>query len=130
MNISQVAGRAGVPPKTIRYYEDIALIPKAARTPSGYRRYEEADVHRLRFLQRARSLGFPVEECRRLLALWQDPGRASSDVKRLAEQRIAEIDRKIEALRSIRQSLAHLAEHCRGDARPECPIIDDLARRA
>jgi MerR family transcriptional regulator, copper efflux regulator len=127
MNIGQVAARAGVSAKTIRYYEDVGLIRPAPRADNGYRAYSGTDVHVLRFVQRARSLGFSVEECRRLLALWQDPGRASGDVKALAMKRIAEIDRKMAELQGMRRTLVHLAEHCHGDARPDCPILDDLA---
>jgi MerR family transcriptional regulator, copper efflux regulator len=127
MNIGQVAARAGVSAKTIRYYEDVGLIRPAARADNGYRAYSGTDVHVLRFVQRARSLGFSVEECRRLLALWQDPGRASGDVKAMALKRIAEIDGKMAELRGMRRTLVHLAEHCHGDTRPHCPILDDLA---
>jgi Cu(I)-responsive transcriptional regulator len=126
MNISLAAEKSSLPAKTIRYYEDIALI-KPARLDNGYRDYSETDVHRLRFLQRARGLGFTIEECRTLLSLYDDKNRASADVKSVALGKIGEIDRKIEELRSLRMTLASLADHCHGDDRPECPIIDDLA---
>ena len=127
MNIGQAAARSGLPAKTIRYYEEIGLVRPAARAENGYRDYAEADVHRLRFLKRAREHGFSVAECRDLLALWSDRGRASADVKAIAESRIADIDRRIDALRDMRAALAHLVEGCHGDARPHCPILEDLA---
>lgn len=127
MNIGEAAARSGVPAKTIRYYEDVGLIGPADRAANGYRDYGETDLHILRFVQRARSLGFTVAECRRLLALWRDPHRASADVKALTERRIADIDRKMADLASMRTALVQLAEHCHGDERPNCPILDDLA---
>ena len=128
MNIGMAAERANLPAKTIRYYEDIALV-KPARLGNGYREYSENDVHRLRFLQRARSLGFTIEECRTLLSLYDDKSRASADVKAVALGKIDEIDHKIIELQSLRLTLASLARHCHGDDRPDCPIIDDLAGR-
>ncbi|MGI9449670.1 MAG: Cu(I)-responsive transcriptional regulator [Geminicoccaceae bacterium] len=127
MNISEAAEQSGVPPKTIRYYEDIALIDKPLRSENGYRDYNDEDIHILRFVQRARSLGFSVQDCRQLLALYKDPGRASADVKAMAEMRIAEIDKKLAELNSMRTTLAHLAVNCHGDDKPACPILDDLA---
>jgi Cu(I)-responsive transcriptional regulator len=129
MNIGEVAIRAGVPPKTIRYYEDIGLVGPAPRSPNGYRAYAETDVHVLRFIQRARSLGFSVRECRQLIDLYRNPSRASAEVKALAEQRIRALDRKLAELAAMRRTLARLAEACHGDARPECPILEDLAER-
>ncbi len=126
MNIGQAAQRANLPPKTIRYYEDIALI-KPDRAQNGYRDYSEADIHRLRFLQRSRSLGFTIEECRTLLSLYEDKHRASADVKALARQKITEIERKMKELKSLRETLSVLVEHCHGDERPDCPIIESLA---
>lgn len=126
MNIGIAAQRANLPPKTIRYYEDIELV-KPARSQNGYRTYSDNDVHRLRFVQRARSLGFTIEECRLLLSLYDNKNRASADVKALALEKIDEIDRKIGELNSLKQTLSNLAEHCHGDARPDCPIIDGLA---
>lgn len=128
MNIGTAAERAKLPAKTIRYYEDIDLI-KPARAENGYRDYSDNDVHRLVFLQRARSLGFSIEECRLLLSLYQDENRASADVKAIAAAKIGEIDRKIGELKSLRSTLATLVKHCHGDQRPDCPIIDDLAGR-
>ncbi len=127
MNIGQAAMRAGVPPKTIRYYEDIGLLAPARRSDNGYRAYAETDVHLLRFVQRARSLGFGVKECRQLLDLYGNPRRASAEVKALTEQRIAAIDRKLAELATMRATLVKLAEACHGDDRPACPILDDLA---
>ena len=127
MNIGQAAVRSGLPAKTIRYYEEIGLVRPATRAENGYRDYAEADVHRLRFLKRAREHGFSVAECRDLLALWSDRRRASADVKAIAESRIADIDRRIDALRDMRAALAHLVEGCHGDERPHCPILEDLA---
>ena len=126
MNIGQAAQHANLPPKTIRYYEDIALI-KPDRAENGYRDYSDADVHRLRFLQRSRSLGFTIEECRTLLSLYEDKHRASADVKALARQKITEIERKMEELKSLRETLSVLVKHCHGDDRPDCPIIESLA---
>ena len=128
MNIGAASERSNLPAKTIRYYEDIALI-KPSRLDNGYREYSENDLHRLRFLQRARSLGFTIEECRTLLSLYDDKNRASADVKSIALGKIEEIDRKLAELHSLRTTLASLAEHCHGDGRPDCPIIDDLAGR-
>jgi MerR family copper efflux transcriptional regulator len=127
MNIGEAAARTGVPAKTIRYYEDVGLIETARRSDNGYRAYSETDVHILRFVQRARSLGFSMHDCRQLLALWRDPHRASADVKAVAQRRVAEIDRKLAELAAMRATLVDLAEHCHGDERPECPILDDLA---
>lgn len=127
MNIGTAAEASGLPPKTIRYYEQVGLIPAAGRTSSGYRDYDDTDVHILRFLKRARGLGFTVAECRELLSLYQDRNRASADVKAIALRRIEDIERKIAELESMRRTLTHLADHCQGDHRPECPIIDDLA---
>lgn len=127
MNIGEVAGKSGVPAKTIRYYEGIGLIPPARRSESGYRDYDERDLATLRFVQRARSLGFPVKDVGALLALWHDNARASAEVKRLAADHVDEIDRKLSELRSMRRTLIDLIERCHGDDRPDCPILDDLA---
>lgn len=126
MNIGIASEKSGLPSKTIRYYEDIGLL-RPARTDNGYRDYSTADIHRLRFLQRSRSLGFSVDECRQLLSLYHDKERESVDVKALAEAKLVEIDRKIAELAGLRHLLHHLVEHCHGDERPECPIIDELA---
>ena len=126
MNIGEVAERAGLPAKTIRYYEDIGLI-RPRRDPNGYRSFSDRDLHRLAFLARARALGFSIQACRTLLDLYADPGRASADVKRVALEHLDEIDSKIAALRSMRKTLATLVSACAGDDRPDCPILQDLA---
>lgn len=128
MNIGAASRQSGLPSKTIRYYEEIGLLT-ADRALNGYRDYSTEDVHRLRFLQRARGLGFSVEECRELLSLYSDRERASSDVKTIAEEKLAEIDRKIQELTGLRLMLGHLVDNCHGDARPDCPIIDGLSGR-
>ena len=127
MKISDVADRSGLPPKTIRYYEDIGLVSPASRQGNGYRDYDDRDVQVLRFLKRARGLGFSVSDCRNLLSLYEDRERASADVKALAQHRVEEIDRKIAELHTMRDALTHLMERCHGDDRPDCPILDDLA---
>jgi MerR family copper efflux transcriptional regulator len=127
MNIGTVAEKSGVPPKTIRYYESIGLIPSADRRPNGYRSYDDVDMHTLNFIKRARGLGFSVDEVRDLLDLWRDRGRSSASVKALASEHLKALDRKIAELRSMRGTLADLVERCRGDHRPDCPILDDLA---
>lgn len=126
MNIGKAAAASGVSAKMIRYYESIGLIPPARRTDSAYRSYCEDDVHVLRFIRRARDLGFSVEGIRELLALWRDRSRASADVKRVAEQHIAALQRKIDDLQTMVDTLQCLAEHCHGDGRPECPILGGL----
>jgi len=128
MNIGEAADATSLPAKTIRYYEDIGLI-KPARATNGYRDYDDNDVHRLAFIQRSRSLGFTIDECRSLLSLYEDKERASSDVKALALEKIVEIDRKLKELKSLRSTLKTLADHCHGDDRPDCPIIDEIAGR-
>ncbi|MGB0572840.1 MAG: Cu(I)-responsive transcriptional regulator [Alphaproteobacteria bacterium] len=129
MNISEAAEQAGLPAKTIRYYEDIGLVETARRRDNGYRDYAERDVHMLRFLSRARGLGFSVEDCRALVALYADTDRKSADVKEIALNRVTDIDAKITELQAMRATLVELAETCHGDDRPDCPIIDDLASR-
>lgn len=127
MNIGAVAKETGVSSKTIRFYESVGLIPRARRSSGGYRVYDHADVARLGFIQRARRLGFSVEEVSALLALWQDRSRASSEVKDLAVRHIAALDEKIAQLQAIRRTLSRLVDACHGDARPECPILEGLA---
>lgn len=126
MNIGEVAKRAGLPSKTIRYYEDIGLI-QPGRGPNGYRDFSEKDLHKLRFLGQARSHGFSIEDCRGLLELYEDKARASADVKQIAEGHLDKIDAKITELQGMRQTLAHLVKACAGDNRPDCPILADLA---
>ena len=127
MNISDAATECGLPAKTIRYYEDIGLV-SPGRLANGYRDYDEDDLHKLRFLQRARGLGFSVEDCRGLLSLYEDRNRASGDVKKIAKTHLSEIERKIAELQSLRDTLSDLVQSCHGDDRPNCPIINDLAR--
>lgn len=126
MNISEVSKATGLPAKTIRYYEDIKLI-RPLRQSNGYRSFQEPDLHKLAFLARARSLGFPVESCRSLLALYDDQARASADVKEIASAHLAEIDQKLSELTEMRNTLRVLVKACAGDDRPDCPILKDLA---
>jgi MerR family transcriptional regulator, copper efflux regulator len=126
MNIGDVARSTGLPAKTIRYYEHIDLVTPS-RAENGYREYGSDDVHRLSFIQRARSLGFSIDECRLLLSLYNDKKRASSDVKNLALAKIEEVDRKIGELRALRSTLKTLADTCHGNERPDCPILDEMA---
>ncbi len=123
MNIGQAAAASGVSAKMIRYYESIGLISPAARTGSGYRVYSDADVHTLRFIRRARDLGFSVDQMTELLALWRDRDRASAEVKKIALNHVAELERKMQELQGMADTLRHLARHCLGDHRPECPIL-------
>jgi MerR family transcriptional regulator, copper efflux regulator len=126
MNIGAASEASGVSQRMIRHYEKIGLIPSPARRDSGYRDYSSDDVHRLSFIAHARDLGFPIEEIGELLSLWSDQSRASADVKALALARAEELGRKARALEAMRASLLDLASRCRGDSRPECPIIDRL----
>lgn len=126
MNIGDVAKRTDMPVKTIRYYEDIGLI-RPLRDTNGYRVFREADMHKLAFLGRARALGFSIEDCRTLMALYEDESRASADVKRLAQQHLQQIGDKITQLQSMQATLVDLVDACAGDNRPDCPILRDLA---
>lgn len=127
MTIGQAAKSSAVSAKMIRHYESIGLLPKAQRTEAGYRLYDESDVHTLRFIQRARSLGFPLESIRTLLALWRNRRRSSAQVKDLAQRHVADLERKIAEMQAMVRTLKHLAHNCHGDERPDCPILDDLA---
>jgi MerR family copper efflux transcriptional regulator len=127
MTIGQAAKSSAVSAKMIRHYESIGLLPKAQRTQSGYRLYDETDVHTLRFIQRARSLGFPLETIRTLLALWRNRRRSSAQVKELSLKHVEDLERKIAEMQAMVRTLKHLAHHCHGDERPDCPILDDLA---
>ncbi len=127
VDIGEAAGASGVSSKMIRHYESIGLLPAAARTAAGYRVYRPADVHMLRFVRRARDLGFSMQEIKALLGLWNNRRRASADVKRLVQKHVAGLDEKIRELQEMRATLVALAEHCHGDERPDCPILEDLA---
>jgi MerR family copper efflux transcriptional regulator len=126
-NIGRAAEASGVSAKMIRHYEAIGLLPAAGRTVAGYRVYRDSDVHVLRFVRRARDMGFSMKEIGSLVGLWQNRGRASADVRKLAARQMGQLDDKIRELQAMRDTLAHLVHHCHGDQRPECPILDDLA---
>lgn len=126
MNIGEAAAASGVSAKMIRYYEETGLIPPAGRTGAGYRTYGPKEVQVLRFVRRARDLGFPMEKVADLLALWRDRDRASADVKRLAEDQITALDARIREMEAMRATLAHLVHACAGNERPDCPILDDF----
>ena len=126
MNISKAAGAAGLPVKTVRYYADIGLVAPAGRTASGYRDYDDAAVRKLAFVRRAREFGFTIEECRDLLGLYEDRGRSSADVKRIAAKRLEEIEAKQRALQALHDELSELVCACHGDDRPDCPILEHL----
>lgn len=130
MNIGKASAESGISAKMIRYYESIGLIPAASRSDGGYREYSDNDVHTLRFIRRARDLGFTVEQMIELLALWRDRKRASADVKRIALKHVEELERKARELREMSSTLKHLADHCKGNERPDCPIINELAEDA
>ncbi|MEQ8664427.1 MAG: Cu(I)-responsive transcriptional regulator [Rhodospirillales bacterium] len=127
MQIGQLSKRAGVPAKTIRYYEQVGLLPRPARHENGYRDYGKQDEETLRFVVRARGLGFSIRDIADLLTLWHDRNRASAEVKRLAKDHIAELEARIRDLEAMRRTLTDLAERCHGDDRPDCPIIENLA---
>lgn len=126
ITIGEAATRSGISAKMIRHYEAIGLLPAGTRSESGYRLYSDKDVHELRFIKRARSLGFSLEQIETLLSLWRDKGRASADVKAMAQSHVAELDARIRELTDMRDSLATLARCCRGDDRPDCPILKGL----
>ena len=126
MNIGQAAERSGLPTKTIRYYEDVGLL-QPARRANGFRDYGDRDVHDLRFIARARGLGFSVEQCRHLLDLYRDRSRASAEVRQVAADHIEVIRAKIDELKSMERKLSALIEQCHGDDRPDCPVLDELS---
>lgn len=126
MNIGELAKSSGVNAKLIRHYESIGLIPKASRTDAGYRIYTKNDVQYLRFVKRARSLGFSMKEIKKLLSLWRNKSRASKEVKNLATQHLSDLEAKIKEMQEMADSLRDLAHNCHGDSRPECPILKDL----
>ena len=126
-NIGEAARESGVSAKMIRHYESLGLLKAAKRTYAGYRIYDASDVHTLRFVRRARDLGFSMKQIEQLLGLWQNRRRSSADVRRVAQSHIAELDDKIKELQAMRRTLEQVVQHCHGDHRPECPILDDLA---
>ncbi len=128
MNIGHVAELSGLPAKTIRYYEDIGLV-KPLRSENGYRSYRETDLHKLSFLGHARALGFSIEDCRALLALYEDTNRASHDVKKIAGDHLSKINAKIDDLVRMRDTLSELVDKCHGDDRPDCPILKNMAEQ-
>lgn len=130
VNIGTAAELSGISAKMVRHYESLGLLPAVARTDSGYRQYSEAEVHTLRFIKRARDLGFSMAEIAELVALWQNRRRASASVKRIAQKHVDELAQRIEAMQAMQRTLHQLLHHCHGDERPDCPILDDLARRA
>lgn len=127
MNIGEAAKISGVNAKLIRHYESIGIIPKARRSDSGYRTYSDSDVHILSFVKRARNMGFSMKEIKKLVGLWRNKTRASSEVKSLALKHIEEMEQKISELQEMVKSLKHLSKNCHGDHRPDCPILEDLA---
>ena len=127
MNIGEAAKRSGVTAKMIRHYEALGLVKQARRTDSGYRVYDAPEVHTLRFIRRARDLGFSIKEIQHLVGLWQNRRRASADVRRIAQTHITALDAKIAELQAMRRALEQLVHNCHGDHRPDCPILDDLA---
>lgn len=126
--IGEAARLSGVSARMVRHYEGLGLLPAVARTDSGYRQYGEADVHTLRFIKRSRDLGFSMEEITELVGLWHNRRRASSSVKRIAQKHLGELEQRIADMQSMRNTLAHLVHCCHGDARPDCPILDDLSK--
>ena len=130
VNIGTAAERSGVSAKMVRHYESLGLLPRVTRSDSGYRQYGEADVHTLRFIKRARDLGFSMAEIAELVALWQNRRRASASVKRIAQRHVDELAARIEAMQAMQRTLRQLLHHCHGDERPDCPILDDLAHAA
>lgn len=127
-NIGQAASQSGVSAKMVRHYESLGLLPTVRRTDAGYRQYGENEVHTLRFIRRARLLGFSMAEIGELLKLWQNQQRASADVKRIAQVHVADLERRIAEMQAMRQTLAQLADCCQGNNRPDCPILKELAR--
>ena len=126
MNIGEAAAASGVSAKMIRHYESIGLLPEAERTESGYRQYGERELHTLRFVRRSRDLGFSLDEIKQLLALWQDRSRPSREVKALAQAHVKALDEKIAEMQAMKATLQNLVQHCHGDDRPDCPILESL----
>lgn len=130
VHIGAAAALSGISAKMVRHYESLGLLSRVARTDSGYRQYSEADVHTLRFIKRSRDLGFSMAEIAELVTLWQNRRRTSASVKRIAQKHVDELATRIEAMQSMQRTLRQLLHHCHGDERPDCPILDDLARTA
>ncbi len=128
VNIGSAAELSGISAKMVRHYESLGLLPRVARTDSGYRQYSEADVHTLQFIKRSRDLGFSMAEIAELVTLWQNRRRTSASVKRIAQKHVDELTTRIEAMQSMQRTLRQLLHHCHGDERPDCPILDDLAQ--
>jgi Cu(I)-responsive transcriptional regulator len=128
VNIGEAARLSGVSAKMVRHYEGLGLLPRVARTDSGYRQYSEAEVHTLRFIKRARDLGFSMEEIGELVGLWQNRRRASANVRRIAQKHADDLQQRIVAMQEMQGTLKHLIHCCQGDERPECPILDELAK--
>ena len=129
LNIGDAAKAAGLPTKTVRYYADEKLVLPSGRSDGGYRLYGEMEVGKLVFVRRARAFGFSIDECRELLSLYEDKNRPSAEVKRIAQKRLAEIEGKLRDLQKLHDELSHLVEACRGDHRPDCPILKDFAEQ-
>ena len=129
VNIGSAAELSGVSAKMVRHYESLGLLPRVARTDSGYRQYSEADVHTLQFIKRSRDLGLSMAEIGELVTLWQNRRRTSASVKRIAQKHVDELATRIEAMQSMQRTLRQLLHHCHGDERPDCPILDDLAQQ-
>jgi Cu(I)-responsive transcriptional regulator len=127
MNIGAAARQSGVSAKMVRHYESLGLLPQVHRSDSGYRQYSDAEVHTLRFIKRARDLGFSMAEIAELVSLWHNRRRASASVRRIAQKHADDLTQRIAAMQAMQQTLAHLVDCCHGDERPECPILDDLA---
>ena len=125
--IGEAAKRSGVSPRMVRHYEGLGLLPGVARTESGYRQYGETDIHSLRFIKRSRDLGFSMDEIAELVGLWHNRRRASASVKRIAQKHLGELEQRIADMQAMQRTLSHLVRGCHGDARPDCPILDDLA---
>ncbi|MCZ8294707.1 MAG: Cu(I)-responsive transcriptional regulator [Hylemonella sp.] len=129
VNIGSAAELSGISAKMVRHYESLGLLPRVARTDSGYRQYSEADVRTLQFIKRSRDLGFSMAEIAELVTLWQNRRRTSASVKRIAQKHVDELATRIEAMQSMQRTLRQLLHHCNGDERPDCPILDDLAQQ-
>ncbi|MFZ3120304.1 MAG: Cu(I)-responsive transcriptional regulator [Variovorax sp.] len=126
-NIGEAARRSGVSARMVRHYEGLGLLPEVARTESGYRQYTEADIHTLRFVKRSRDLGFSMEEIAELVGLWHNRRRTSASVKRIAQKHLGDLEQRIADMQAMQRTLSHLVHCCHGDARPDCPILEDLA---